>query len=143
MAGAGELLRVLTCGSVDDGKSTLIGRLLHDTGAIPEDTLEAIRRDSRKHGTTGDAPDLALLMDGLEAERQQGITIDIAHRYFSSAQRNFILLDSPGHEQFTRNMATAASQADVAVVLVDAQKGILPQMVQNNLKKQDVQKPSC
>ncbi len=127
MAGAAGLLRVLTCGSVDDGKSTLIGRLLHDTGAIPDDTLDAIRRDSRRHGTTADAPDLSLLMDGLEAERQQGITIDVAHRYFSSARRRFILLDSPGHEQFTRNMATAASAADIAVVLVDAQKGVLPQ----------------
>lgn len=127
MESPGGLLRVLTCGSVDDGKSTLIGRLLHDTGAIPEDVLEALRRDSRRHGTAGDAPDLALLMDGLEAERQQGITIDIAHRYFSTPRRSFILLDSPGHEQFTRNMATAASQADVAVVLVDARRGVLTQ----------------
>ncbi|HYF08085.1 MAG TPA: GTP-binding protein, partial [Acetobacteraceae bacterium] len=127
MAHAGGLLRVATCGSVDDGKSTLIGRLLHDTGSVPEDVLAALSRDSRKHGTTGEAPDLALLLDGLEAERQQGITIDVAHRYFSTARRSFILLDSPGHEQFTRNMATAASMADVAVVLVDARKGVLTQ----------------
>ena len=127
MSSPGGLLRVLTCGSVDDGKSTLIGRLLHDTGSIPEDVMAALVRDSRKHGTTGDAPDLALLMDGLEAERQQGITIDISHRYFSSAARSFILLDSPGHEQFTRNMATAASVADVAIVLIDARKGVLTQ----------------
>ena len=127
MEDPGGLLRVLTCGSVDDGKSTLIGRLLHDTGSIPEDILDALRRDSRRHGTTGEAPDLALLMDGLEAEREQGITIDISHRYFSSTHKKYILLDSPGHEQFTRNMATAASQADVAIVLVDARKGVLTQ----------------
>lgn len=127
MPSPGGLLRALTCGSVDDGKSTLIGRLLHDTGSIPEDVMAALLRDSRRHGTTGDAPDLALLMDGLEAERQQGITIDISHRYFSTAGRHFILLDSPGHEQFTRNMATAASQADAAIVLVDARKGVLTQ----------------
>ena len=121
------LLRLLTCGSVDDGKSTLIGRLLHDCAAIPEDQLAALNRDSRRHGTTGDDPDLALLLDGLEAERQQGITIDIAWRFFGTARRRFILADAPGHEQYTRNMATAASQSEVAILLVDARKGLLVQ----------------
>ncbi|RLK50517.1 bifunctional enzyme CysN/CysC/sulfate adenylyltransferase subunit 1 [Alkalispirillum mobile] len=124
---ARDLLRLLTCGSVDDGKSTLIGRLLHDAGAIPEDQLAALNQASARYGTTGDAPDLALLVDGLEAEREQGITIDVAYRYFATEKRKFIIADTPGHEQYTRNMATGASTADVAIILVDASKGLLPQ----------------
>src|SRR5687768_996402 len=104
-----ELLRFLTCGSVDDGKSTLIGRLLHDTKTIYEDQLAAVKRDSVKVGTTGGEIDLALLTDGLKAEREQGITIDVAYRYFSTEKRKFIIADTPGHEQYTRNMATGAS----------------------------------
>jgi len=122
-----ELLRFLTCGSVDDGKSTLIGRLLHDSKMIYEDHLEAIKKDSTKVGTTGDRPDLALLVDGLQAEREQGITIDVAYRYFSTAKRKFIIADTPGHEQYTRNMATGASTADLAIILMDARKGVLTQ----------------
>ncbi|MBX3597001.1 MAG: sulfate adenylyltransferase subunit CysN [Rhizobiaceae bacterium] len=122
-----SLLRFLTCGSVDDGKSTLIGRLLYDTKLIFEDQLAALERDSRKHGTTGEDIDFALLVDGLEAEREQGITIDVAYRFFATAKRKFIVADTPGHEQYTRNMATGASTADVAVVLVDARQGILTQ----------------
>ncbi len=121
------LLRFITCGSVDDGKSTLIGRLLHDSGSLPEDQITALARDSVRVGTQGGALDFALLVDGLDAEREQGITIDVAYRYFSSARRRFIVADCPGHEQYTRNMATGASTADVAVVLVDARKGLLPQ----------------
>ncbi|MGQ0836204.1 MAG: sulfate adenylyltransferase subunit CysN [Gammaproteobacteria bacterium] len=124
---ASGLLRFLTCGSVDDGKSTLIGRLLHDTGGITHDQRERLHRDSRRHGTTGNEPDLALLVDGLEAEREQGITIDVAWRYFSTPRRTFIVADSPGHEQYTRNMATGASHCDAAVILVDAEKGVLAQ----------------
>jgi bifunctional enzyme CysN/CysC len=122
-----SLLRFLTCGSVDDGKSTLIGRLLSDTRQIFEDQLSALERDSRKHGTTGDEIDFALLVDGLEAEREQGITIDVAYRFFSTAKRKFIVADTPGHVQYTRNMATGASTADLAIVLVDARQGVLPQ----------------
>ena len=123
-----ELLRFLTCGSVDDGKSTLIGRLLHDTKMIYEDQLAAVKRDSEKVGTTGAGEiDLALLTDGLKAEREQGITIDVAYRYFSTDRRKFIIADTPGHEQYTRNMATGASTANVAIILVDARKGVLPQ----------------
>lgn len=122
-----SLLRFLTCGSVDDGKSTLIGRLLYDTRLIFEDQLAALERDSRKHGTTGDDIDFALLVDGLEAEREQGITIDVAYRFFATDKRKFIVADTPGHEQYTRNMATGASTADVAVVLVDARQGVLVQ----------------
>ncbi|HWP83946.1 MAG TPA: sulfate adenylyltransferase subunit CysN [Terriglobia bacterium] len=122
-----ELLRLLTCGSVDDGKSTLIGRLLHDSKTIYEDQLAAITQDSRKYGTTGDEIDLALLVDGLQAEREQGITIDVAYRYFSSAKRKFIIADTPGHEQYTRNMATGASTCSLAIILVDARNGVLPQ----------------
>ena len=118
------LLRFLTCGSVDDGKSTLIGRLLYDTKMIYEDQLAAIERDSKSVGTTGDAPDLALLVDGLAAEREQGITIDVAYRFFSTERRKFIVADTPGHEQYTRNMATGASTADVAVILIDARHGV-------------------
>jgi bifunctional enzyme CysN/CysC len=122
-----DLLRFLTCGSVDDGKSTLIGRLLLDTKAILEDQLATLARDSRKHGTTGKDLDLALLVDGLEAERQQGITIDVAYRFFSTPRRSFIVADTPGHEQYTRNMATGASHSDAAVILIDARKGVLTQ----------------
>ena len=120
------VLRLITCGSVDDGKSTLIGRLLHDSQAIMDDTLTALIDDSRRHGTTGDV-DFALLLDGLEAEREQGITIDVAWRFFATPRRRFIIADTPGHEQYTRNMATGASTADLAIILVDASKGLLPQ----------------
>ncbi len=122
-----DLLRLITCGSVDDGKSTLIGRLMADTGAVPEDVLEQLARDSQRFGTQGAALDYALLLDGLEAEREQGITIDVAYRYFATPARAFIIADCPGHEQYTRNMATGASTADLAVVLVDAGKGLLRQ----------------
>src|SRR5690349_17896677 len=121
------LLRFLTCGSVDDGKSTLIGRLLYDTKLILEDQLVALERDSRKFGTTDDDIDFALLVDGLEAEREQGITIDVAYRFFSTPRRSFIVADTPGHEQYTRNMATGASNSDAAVVLIDARKGVMTQ----------------
>ncbi|MTI17558.1 sulfate adenylyltransferase subunit CysN [Rhodobacteraceae bacterium RKSG542] len=121
------LLRFLTCGSVDDGKSTLIGRLLYDSKLIFEDQLSALERDSKKHGTVGEDIDLALLVDGLEAEREQGITIDVAYRFFATDKRKFIVADTPGHEQYTRNMATGASTADLAVLLVDARKGMLTQ----------------
>ncbi len=127
------LLRVLTCGSVDDGKSTLIGRLLHDTGGVLDDQAAALARDSRRHGTTGDDPDLALLVDGLQAEREQGITIDVAYRYVTTPRRRLIIADAPGHEQYTRNMATGASTADVAVVLVDARHGIQVQTRRHSL----------
>ena len=122
-----ELLRFLTCGSVDDGKSTLIGRLLHDSKMIYEDQLDAIKSDSVKHGTTGEKIDLALLVDGLQAEREQGITIDVAYRYFSTAKRKFIIADTPGHEQYTRNMATGASTCDMAIILIDARYGVVTQ----------------
>jgi len=122
-----QLLRLLTCGSVDDGKSTLIGRLLHDAQMIYEDQLEAIKKDSVKSGTTGEEIDLALLVDGLQAEREQGITIDVAYRYFSTDKRKFIIADTPGHEQYTRNMATGASTADLAIILIDARHGVLTQ----------------
>ncbi len=119
-----SLLKFLTCGSVDDGKSTLIGRLLHDSAQIYEDQLAALSKDSKTHGTTGDQIDLALLVDGLQAEREQGITIDVAYRYFSTAKRKFIIADTPGHEQYTRNMATGASNCDLAIILVDARYGV-------------------
>lgn len=119
-----ELLRFLTCGSVDDGKSTLIGRLLHDSKMIYEDQMAALESDSRKSGTTGEKIDLALLVDGLQAEREQGITIDVAYRYFSTSKRKFIIADTPGHEQYTRNMATGASTCDLAIILVDARHGV-------------------
>ncbi len=124
---AKDLLRFLTCGSVDDGKSTLIGRLLHDTKSIYEDQMAAVRKDSAVHGTTGDDFDPALLTDGLKAEREQGITIDVAYRYFSTDKRMFIIADTPGHEQYTRNMATGASTCNLAVVLVDARHGVITQ----------------
>ena len=122
-----DLLRFLTCGNVDDGKSTLIGRLLYDSKLIYEDQLQAVTRDSKKVGTTGDAPDLALLVDGLQSEREQGITIDVAYRYFSTEKRKFIIADTPGHEQYTRNMATGASTADLAIILIDARYGVQTQ----------------
>ena len=122
-----ELLRFLTCGSVDDGKSTLIGRLLYDSKMIYEDQLAAIRRDSAVHGTTGGDFDPALLTDGLKAEREQGITIDVAYRYFSTARRKFIIADTPGHQQYTRNMATGASTCDLAIILIDARHGVVEQ----------------
>ena len=124
---ARALLRFITCGSVDDGKSTLIGRILYEAGAVFDDQLTALDSDSRKFGTQGAAPDFALLVDGLSAEREQGITIDVAYRYFSTDQRSFIVADTPGHEQYTRNMATGASTADLAIILIDARKGLLPQ----------------
>ncbi|MFQ3667254.1 MAG: GTP-binding protein, partial [Sphingomonadaceae bacterium] len=124
---AKSMLRFLTCGSVDDGKSTLIGRLLYDSKMIFEDQLAALQSDSRKHGTQGDALDFALLVDGLSAEREQGITIDVAYRFFATEKRKFIVADTPGHEQYTRNMVTGASTADLAVILVDARKGVLTQ----------------
>jgi bifunctional enzyme CysN/CysC len=120
-------LRLLTCGSVDDGKSTLIGRLLYEQKLIYDDQLSALERDSKKHGTVGADIDFALLVDGLEAEREQGITIDVAYRYFATPRRSFIVADAPGHEQYTRNMATGASNADLAILLVDARKGLLTQ----------------
>lgn len=122
-----EILRFLTCGNVDDGKSTLIGRLLHDSKMIYEDQLEAVTKDSVKSGTTGEAIDLALLVDGLQAEREQGITIDVAYRYFSTTKRKFIIADTPGHEQYTRNMATGASTCQLAVILIDARYGVQTQ----------------
>ena len=122
-----EILQFLTCGSVDDGKSTLIGRLLHDSKMIYEDQLDAVVRDSKTTGTQRGGVDLALLVDGLQAEREQGITIDVAYRYFSTTKRKFIIADTPGHEQYTRNMATGASTCDLAVILIDARQGVLPQ----------------
>jgi len=119
-----SFLRFITCGSVDDGKSTLIGRMLYDSKLIYEDQLAAVERDSKKSGTTGDRPDLALLVDGLAAEREQGITIDVAYRFFSTEKRKFIVADTPGHEQYTRNMATGASTADLAIILIDARQGV-------------------
>lgn len=122
-----DLLRFLTCGSVDDGKSTLIGRLLHDSKMIYEDQLAAVVKDSKKVGTTGEKVDLALLVDGLQSEREQGITIDVAYRYFSTDKRKFIIADTPGHEQYTRNMVTGASTCDLAIILIDARYGVQTQ----------------
>jgi bifunctional enzyme CysN/CysC len=122
-----DLLRFITCGSVDDGKSTLIGRLLYESKLVYEDQLALLTADSRKHGTQGEELDLALLVDGLAAEREQGITIDVAYRFFSTEKRKFIVADTPGHEQYTRNMVTGASTADLAVILIDARKGVLTQ----------------
>jgi sulfate adenylyltransferase large subunit len=122
-----EMLRFLTCGNVDDGKSTLIGRLLYDSKMIYEDQLDAVTKDSVKSGTTGETVDLALLVDGLQAEREQGITIDVAYRYFSTTKRKFIIADTPGHEQYTRNMATGASNCQLAVILIDARYGVKTQ----------------
>src|SRR6195256_1707117 len=122
-----SLLRFITCGSVDDGKSTLIGRLLYDSKLIFEDQLAALEADSKRIGTQGQEIDFALLVDGLAAEREQGITIDVAYRFFATAKRKFIVADTPGHEQYTRNMVTGASTADLAVILIDARKGVLVQ----------------
>jgi bifunctional enzyme CysN/CysC len=126
-AGQPSLLRFITCGSVDDGKSTLIGRMLYEAGAVLDDQLVTLDAESRKFGTQGAQPDFALLVDGLSAEREQGITIDVAYRYFATDKRSFIVADTPGHEQYTRNMATGASTADLAIILIDARKGLLPQ----------------
>ncbi|MEN9801093.1 MAG: hypothetical protein RLZ37_218 [Actinomycetota bacterium] len=128
-----NLVRILTCGSVDDGKSTLIGRLLFESKAVFSDHLRALETDSRKHGTQGEQLDLALLLDGLQAEREQGITIDVAYRHFATRKRRFILADAPGHEQYTRNMVTGASTADIAIILVDARKGLLRQTRRHTL----------
>ena len=122
-----ELCRFITCGSVDDGKSTLIGRLLYDTNSVFNDQINDLIRDSKKFGTQKGNLDFSLLVDGLLSERQQGITIDVAYRFFSSKKRKFIIADTPGHEQYTRNMATGASLADIAIVLIDATKGVLTQ----------------
>jgi len=130
---AKTLLRFLTCGSVDDGKSTLIGRLLYDSQAVLTDQMATLERDSRRFGTTGDDVDLALLLDGLEDERQQGITIDVAYRFFATPRRSFIVADTPGHEQYTRNMTTGASTADLALLLVDARKGVVAQTRRHSL----------
>jgi bifunctional enzyme CysN/CysC len=127
MADAKTLLRLVACGSVDDGKSTLIGRLLFDLGMVPDDQLATLKRDSQSVGARGGELDFALLVDGLMAEREQGITIDVAYRYFATPKRKFIVADSPGHTQYTRNMVTAASNADVAILLIDARKGVLTQ----------------
>jgi bifunctional enzyme CysN/CysC len=126
-AASADTLRLLTCGSVDDGKSTLIGRLLYDSHLLMEDQVAELERDSKRHGTAGDEIDFALLVDGLEAEREQGITIDVAYRFFATPRRRFIVADTPGHVQYTRNMATGASTADLAILLVDASKGLLTQ----------------
>ena len=122
-----NILKFITCGSVDDGKSTLIGRILYESQLILDDQLEVLRSDSMKVGTQGDNLDLALLVDGLSSEREQGITIDVAYKYFNTKKRKFIVLDTPGHEQYTRNMVTGASNADLAVILIDASKGVLTQ----------------
>src|SRR3990170_2406366 len=122
-----DLLRFITCGSVDDGKSTLIGRLLYESKTLFEDQLAALAADSKKVGTRGGELDFALVVDGLSAEREQGITIDVAYRFFSTDKRKFIVADTPGHEQYTRNMVTGASTADLAVILIDARKGVLTQ----------------
>ena len=122
-----ELLRLLTCGSVDDGKSTLIGRLLYDTKMVYQDQLEAISSEASKSGAAEEELDLSRLTDGLQAEREQGITIDVAYRYFSTAKRKFIIADTPGHEQYTRNMATGASNCELAIILIDARHGVLTQ----------------
>ncbi|MEC8847129.1 MAG: GTP-binding protein, partial [Pseudomonadota bacterium] len=122
------LLRLITCGSVDDGKSTLLGRLLYDSQLLFEDQLSSLAQDSQRFGTTGSGElDLALLVDGLAAEREQGITIDVAYRFFATEKRKFIVADTPGHEQYTRNMATGASTAECAILLVDARKGVVTQ----------------
>ncbi len=122
-----DLLRLLTAGSVDDGKSTLIGRLLFDSKKLYEDQLDALERDSKRIGNAGDNIDYALLLDGLKAEREQGITIDVAYRYFSTNKRKFIIADTPGHEQYTRNMITGGSTANLAIILVDARTGVITQ----------------
>ena len=120
-------LRYITCGSVDDGKSTLLGRMLYEAQLIFDDQIDSLIKDSKKIGTQGNKIDFALLVDGLAAEREQGITIDVAYRFFSTKKRKFIVADSPGHEQYTRNMVTAASNAELAIILIDARNGIMPQ----------------
>ena len=122
-----SLLRFITCGSVDDGKSTLIGRMLYESHMLFDDQLSSLKTDSKKIGTQGEEIDFALLVDGLAAEREQGITIDVAYRFFSTDKRKYIVADTPGHEEYTRNMATGASTADVAIILVDAEQGVLTQ----------------
>ncbi|EOH0083464.1 GTP-binding protein, partial [Campylobacter coli] len=122
-----ELCRFITCGSVDDGKSTLIGRMLYDSKMLFEDQILSLEKDSKKLGNAGEKLDFALLVDGLASEREQGITIDVAYRFFTSEKRKFIIADTPGHEQYTRNMATGASTADIAIILIDARKGVLTQ----------------
>ncbi len=122
-----ELLRFITCGSVDDGKSTLIGRLLYDSKTVLEDQLSSVKKETKKYGTTGEEIDFALLIDGLQSEREQGITIDVAYRFFATDKRKYIIADTPGHEQYTRNMVTGASTANLAVILIDARKGVLTQ----------------
>lgn len=122
-----ELCRFITCGSVDDGKSSLIGRLLYDTKSLFDDQLKTLKKDSKRIGNAGNKLDFALLVDGLSSEREQGITIDVAYRFFTSNKRNFIIADTPGHEQYTRNMATGASTADIAIILIDSRKGVLTQ----------------
>jgi len=122
-----SLLRFITCGSVDDGKSTLIGRMLYESHMLFDDQLSSLKIDSKKVGTQGEEIDFALLVDGLAAEREQGITIDVAYRFFSTDKRKYIVADTPGHEEYTRNMATGASTADVAIILVDAEQGVLTQ----------------
>ena len=122
-----SLLRFITCGSVDDGKSTLIGRLLFESKTLFEDQLSTLAVDSRKSGTRGDDIDFALLVDGLSAEREQGITIDVAYRFFSTDRRKYIVADTPGHEQYTRNMVTGASTANLVIIIIDARKGVLTQ----------------
>ena len=122
-----SLLRFITCGSVDDGKSTLIGRMLYESQMLFDDQLSALKSDSKKIGTQGNEIDFALLVDGLAAEREQGITIDVAYRFFSTDRRKYIVADTPGHEEYTRNMATGASTADVAIILIDAEQGVLTQ----------------
>ncbi|QCT94707.1 sulfate adenylyltransferase subunit CysN [Caminibacter mediatlanticus TB-2] len=126
-----EMLRFITCGSVDDGKSTLIGRLLYDSKKIYEDQLAQVKNETKKYGTTNEEIDFALLVDGLQSEREQGITIDVAYRFFSTDKRKYIIADTPGHEQYTRNMATGASTADLAVILIDARKGVLTQTIRH------------
>ena len=130
-------LRFITCGSVDDGKSTLIGRLLFESKNLFDDQLSALERDSKRHGTQGEAIDYALLLDGLEAEREQGITIDVAHRYFTTPRRSFIVADTPGHKHYTRNMVTGASTSELAVLLVDAEKGLLEQTRRHGYQTDD------
>ena len=124
-------LRFLTCGSVDDGKSTLIGRLLYDSKSVPDDHLARLEKESARIGRAGKELDYSLLVDGLEAEREQGITIDVAYRYFATSRRSFIIADTPGHQQYTRNMATGASTSELAIILVDARLGILPQTIRH------------
>ena len=127
-----DMLRFLTCGSVDDGKSTLIGRLLYDSKMIFEDQLAQVKNETKKYGTVDGEIDFALLVDGLQSEREQGITIDVAYRFFSTDKRKFIIADTPGHEQYTRNMVTGASNSELAVILIDSRKGVLTQTIRHS-----------